>query len=145
MSQRAFIPLIHSKSGSLSFLFFSFRGHNVYRKMSVAKVVKTHNRSASCQKIHFLTRGYSVFVTLTPEADIRFGQGHFVILSHTPIPVNFNDKKSKHLPRQNKLYDETMKWILYEKAKIQPTSLGHGEKKVGSFSEISLQTKTKYL
>lgn len=108
ISQHRFILLIHSKSGSLSFLFLDFIRHNVYRKMSMAKVMKTHNESEPHWKIHFLSRGFIVFITLTPEADIIFGQGHSMILSHTPIPINFNDKKSKHLPRQNKLHNRTM-------------------------------------
>lgn len=76
--------------------------------MCVAKVKKTHNKSESHWKIHFLSRGYIVFITLTPEADIVFGQDCSMTISHTPIPINFNDKKSKHLPRQNKLHNETM-------------------------------------
>lgn len=109
LCQHKFIPLIHSKSGSLSFLFLDFRRHSVYRKMSVAKVKKTHNKSEPLWKIHSLSEAYVVSITLTPEADFIFGQGHSMILSHSPIPINFNDKKSKHLPRQNKLHDGTMK------------------------------------
>lgn len=76
--------------------------------MCVAKVKKTHTKSDSPWKSHFLSRGYIVFITLPLETDIIFGQDHSMTISNTPIPINFNDKKSKHLPRQNKLHNETM-------------------------------------
>lgn len=85
--------------------------------MSMAEVMKTHNESEPHWKIHFLSRGFIVFITLIPEADIIFGQGHSMILSHTPILINFNDKKSKHQDKTNCIIEQ-WKWILYEKAKI---------------------------
>lgn len=53
ISHHEFIPLIHSNSGSLSFLFSDFGRPSVCRKMNVAKVRKTHNKSESHWKVHF--------------------------------------------------------------------------------------------
>lgn len=87
ISHHEFIPLIHSKSGSLSFLFSDFRKHRVCGKMTVAEVRKTHNNSESHWKIHFLSWSNIVFITLGTEAGIIFGQGHCTILSHTQISI----------------------------------------------------------
>lgn len=58
-SQHQVSSLIHSKSGSLNFLFSDFRRHNVCRKMSVAKVRKIPKRGPHW-KMHFVSPGWSL-------------------------------------------------------------------------------------
>lgn len=80
ISEHKFIPLIHPKSGSLSFLFFDFRRQRAYIEQWVWQRLRKH-KSESHWKIHFLSWDYIVFIILTPEADRIFGQGHSMILS----------------------------------------------------------------